>query len=179
MDGASKFVRGDAVASILILLVNMIGGVAIGALMHDLSFGDAFRTYALLTIGDGLVAQIPALLLSAAAAIIVTRVSDSGDVEEQVSSQLLASPTVLYSAAALMVMLAIIPGMPWPTFLAFAAVLGYVAWRAGRAPREGGAGRPGAGGRRRQRPKRSPSSTGAACPSWSRSRSRWATSSSD
>ncbi|WP_077037872.1 flagellar biosynthesis protein FlhA [Pelomonas sp. KK5] len=129
MDGASKFVRGDAIASILILLINMIGGVAIGALMHDLSFADAFRQYALLTIGDGLVAQIPALLLSAAAAIIVTRNSDAGELEDQVGEQLLASPTVLYSAAAVMTMLAIIPGMPTVTFLAFAAVLGFVGWR--------------------------------------------------
>jgi flagellar biosynthesis protein FlhA len=129
MDGASKFVRGDAIASILILLVNMVGGVAIGALMHDLSFGDAFRQYALLTIGDGLVAQIPALLLSSAAAIIVTRVSDSGDFEDQVGSQMLASPTVIYSAAGMMAVLAAIPGMPRLMFLAFAAVLAFVAWR--------------------------------------------------
>lgn len=129
MDGASKFVRGDAVAGILILLINLIGGVAIGALMHDLTFGEAFRQYALLTIGDGLVAQIPALLLSAAAAIIVTRVSDSGDFETQVRSQLLASPQALYSAAALMLVLGLIPGMPWVSFLGFAAVLAFVAWR--------------------------------------------------
>ena len=129
MDGASKFVRGDAVASILILIINMVGGVAIGSLMHDLSFGDAFRQYALLTIGDGLVAQIPALLLSAAAAILVTRISDSGDFEQQVSDQVLTSPAVLYSAAGIMVALAVTPGMPWPMFLTFAAVLAYVAWR--------------------------------------------------
>ncbi|GAB3185584.1 flagellar biosynthesis protein FlhA [Hydrogenophaga aquatica] len=129
MDGASKFVRGDAIAGILILLINLVGGVAIGALMHDLSFGDAFRQYALLTIGDGLVAQIPALLLSASAAIIVTRISDSGDMEKQVTSQMLASPSVLYSAAGLMAALALIPGMPRLTFLAFAAVLGFAAWR--------------------------------------------------
>ncbi|HTD03757.1 flagellar biosynthesis protein FlhA [Undibacterium sp.] len=129
MDGASKFVRGDAVASILILIINMVGGVAIGALMHDLSFGDAFRQYALLTIGDGLVAQIPALLLSAAAAILVTRISDSGDFEQQVSDQVLTSPPVLYSAAGIMVALAVTPGMPWLMFLTFAAVLAYVAWR--------------------------------------------------
>ncbi|MDN3921582.1 flagellar biosynthesis protein FlhA [Roseateles violae] len=131
MDGASKFVRGDAIASILILLINMVGGVAIGAFMHDLSFADAFRQYALLTIGDGLVAQIPALLLSAAAAIIVTRISDAGDVEDQIGEQLLASPTVLYGAAAVMVALAVIPGMPTLTFLGFAAVLGFVGWRMG------------------------------------------------
>ena len=129
MDGAAKFVRGDAIASILILIINIVGGVAIGALMNDMSFGDAFRRYALLTIGDGLVAQIPALLLSAAAAIIVTRVSDSGDFEAQVGSQLLASPTVLYSASGVMVILGLVPGMPTFNFLTFAAALGYVGWR--------------------------------------------------
>jgi len=129
MDGASKFVRGDAIASILILIINLVGGVAIGSLMHDLSFGDAFRTYALLTIGDGLVAQIPALLLSAAAAIIVTRVSDAGDFESQVGSQLLASPNVLFSAAAVMVILGLVPGMPWQVFLIFAGVIAFVGWR--------------------------------------------------
>ncbi|MEC5160644.1 MULTISPECIES: flagellar biosynthesis protein FlhA [unclassified Janthinobacterium] len=129
MDGASKFVRGDAVASILILIINMVGGVAIGSMMHDLSFGDAFRQYALLTIGDGLVAQIPALLLSAAAAILVTRISDSGDFEQQVAGQVLTSPTVIFSASGMMVALALIPGMPWLMFMAFAAVLAFVAWR--------------------------------------------------
>jgi flagellar biosynthesis protein FlhA len=129
MDGASKFVRGDAVASILILLINLIGGVAIGALMHNLSMGDAFRQYALLTIGDGLVAQIPALLLSAAAAILVTRVSDAGDLEKQVSGQLLAQPNVLFSAAVVMVILGLVPGMPWFFFFTFAGVLGYVGYR--------------------------------------------------
>jgi flagellar biosynthesis protein FlhA len=141
MDGASKFVRGDAIASILILLINMIGGVAIGALMHGLSFGDAFRTYALLTIGDGLVAQIPALLLSAAAASLVTRISDSGDFEKQVSGQLLAQPNVLFSAAGVMVILALVPGMPWFFFMVFAAALGYVGWKLTRevkAPDEAG-----------------------------------------
>jgi flagellar biosynthesis protein FlhA len=136
MDGASKFVRGDAIASILILLINMIGGVAIGALMHDLSFGDAFRAYALLTIGDGLVAQIPALLLSAAAAILVTRISDSGDFEKQISGQLLAQPNVLFSAAGVMIALALVPGMPWFFFMVFAAALGYVGWKMTREVKE-------------------------------------------
>jgi flagellar biosynthesis protein FlhA len=129
MDGASKFVRGDAVASILILIINMVGGVAIGSLMQDMSFGDAFRQYALLTIGDGLVAQIPALLLSAASAILVTRISDSGDFEDTVRDQLLTSPSVIASAAGLMVVLSVVPGMPWMMFLPFAAALAYVAWR--------------------------------------------------
>jgi len=129
MDGASKFVRGDAIAGILILLINLLGGVAIGSLMYDLSFADSFRQYALLTIGDGLVAQIPALLLSAAAAIIITRVSDSDDFERQVGAQLLAQPHVLYSAAGLLGALGLIPGMPWLPFLSFAAVLTYAGWR--------------------------------------------------
>jgi flagellar biosynthesis protein FlhA len=129
MDGASKFVRGDAIASILILIINMVGGVAIGAFMHDLSLADSFRQYALLTIGDGLVAQIPALLLSAAAAILVTRISDPIDFEQQVSEQVLASPPILYSAAGMMVALGLIPGMPWPMFMIFAAVLGFTAWK--------------------------------------------------
>jgi len=129
MDGASKFVRGDAIASILILIINLVGGVAIGSIMQGMSFGDAFRQYALLTIGDGLVAQIPALLLSAAAAIIVTRVSDAGDFETQISGQMLANPSVLYSAAGLMVIMGLVPGMPWLPFLSFGAALAYVGWR--------------------------------------------------
>ncbi|AXA90390.1 flagellar biosynthesis protein FlhA [Massilia sp. YMA4] len=129
MDGASKFVRGDAIASILILIINLVGGVAIGSLMQDMSFGDAFRQYALLTIGDGLVAQIPALLLSAAAAIIVTRISDAGDFESEVGKQLLASPNILYSAAGLMVVLGIVPGMPWLPFLSFGGALAYAGYR--------------------------------------------------
>ncbi|RRW98053.1 flagellar biosynthesis protein FlhA [Pandoraea apista] len=136
MDGASKFVRGDAIAGMLILLINMIGGLAIGVLIHHLDFSDAFKQYGLLTIGDGLVAQIPSLLLSSAAAVIVTRISDSGDFESQVERQMLASPNVLYSGAAVMLVLAIIPGMPWLPFSTFALVLGYVAWRAARRPQD-------------------------------------------
>jgi flagellar biosynthesis protein FlhA len=129
MDGASKFVRGDAVASILILIINLVGGVAIGALMHDLALGESFRVYALLTIGDGLVAQIPALLLSAAAAILVTRIGESGDLEKQVGGQMLAQPSVLFAAAGVMLILAIVPGMPAFWFTVFAAVPAYAGWR--------------------------------------------------
>jgi flagellar biosynthesis protein FlhA len=128
MDGASKFVRGDAIASILILIINLIGGIAIGSLMHDLPLADAFRVYALLTIGDGLVAQIPALLLSAAAAILVTRIGESGDLEQQVGHQLLAQPGVLYSAAGVMMIMAVVPGMPWWFFTVAAGVLAWVGW---------------------------------------------------
>jgi flagellar biosynthesis protein FlhA len=140
MDGASKFVRGDAIASILILLINLIGGIAIGVFMHGLSIGDALRQYGLLTIGDGLVAQIPALLLSAAAAIIVTRISDSGNFEAQVGEQMLASPQVLYSAAGVMTVLALIPGMPWMAFASFAVALGWAGRR--MSQRDGSAVKP-------------------------------------
>jgi flagellar biosynthesis protein FlhA len=129
MDGASKFVRGDAIASILILIINLVGGVAIGAVMYDLALGDAFRVYALLTIGDGLVAQIPALMLSAAAAILVTRIGESGDLEQQVGNQVLAQPGVLYSAAGVMLLMAVVPGMPWLFFALAAAVLAFAGWK--------------------------------------------------
>ncbi len=128
MDGASKFVRGDAVASMLVLVINMVGGLAIGIFQHALPVGDAFQRYALLTIGDGLVAQIPSLLMSTAAAIIVTRVNDEGEMSDQVGRQLLASPRVILTAAIIMTVLGLVPGMPTLAFLSFAAALGYAAW---------------------------------------------------
>jgi len=121
MDGASKFVRGDAVAGILILFINIVGGIAIGMVQHDLDFSTAMQYYALLTIGDGLVAQVPALLLSTAAAIMVTRQNSSEDVGTQVVSQLFADPKVLYMAASILFLLGIIPGMPHIAFLSLAA----------------------------------------------------------
>lgn len=129
MDGASKFVRGDAVAGLLILAINMIGGVLIGVFMHDLSAADAFKTYALLTIGDGLVAQIPSLLLATAAAIIVTRVSDAEEMPAQLTRQLLANPKTLMTACGVMTIFGLVPGMPAFVFLSFAAVLGFAAWK--------------------------------------------------
>jgi flagellar biosynthesis protein FlhA len=132
MDGASKFVRGDAVAGILILLINLFGGVAIGVFVHGLAGGEAFRLYALLTIGDGLVAQIPALLLSTAAAIIVTRVNESADITSLVRSQMLASPAVLYTVAGIIFMLAMVPGMPHLAFLGFAALVAFIGWSVSR-----------------------------------------------
>ncbi|MBB1387120.1 MULTISPECIES: flagellar biosynthesis protein FlhA [Pseudoalteromonas] len=129
MDGASKFVRGDAIAGLIILVINLLGGVSIGAFQHGLSLAEAFQRFALLTIGDGLVAQIPSLLLAVAAAIIVTRMNDEGDVSETVGKQLLASPRVILTAALIMVVLGIVPGMPTVAFLGFAAPLFYVAWR--------------------------------------------------
>ena len=133
MDGASKFVRGDAIAGLIILVINLLGGVSIGAFQHGLSLAEAFQRFALLTIGDGLVAQIPSLLLAVAAAIIVTRMNDEGDVSEAVGKQLLASPRVIFTAALIMVTLGIVPGMPTVAFLAFAAPLFYVAWRLQRS----------------------------------------------
>ena len=117
MDGASKFVRGDAVAGLLILFINVIGGLAIGMAQHGLGFTDAGEIYVLLTIGDGLVAQIPSLLLSTAAAIMVTRVSTSEDMGGQVKRQMFASPKALGIAAAIMIVMGLIPGMPHLSFL--------------------------------------------------------------
>jgi len=124
MDGASKFVRGDAVAGILILFINIIGGFAVGVLQHDLTAGEAANNYVLLTIGDGLVAQIPSLLLSTATAVIVTRVSDSQDMGQQVVSQLFGAPKALIVAASLIGIMGLVPGMPHLVFLSLAALLG-------------------------------------------------------
>ncbi len=134
MDGASKFVRGDAIAGILILLINLFGGFAIGMFMYDLSAGQAFQQYALLAIGDGLAAQIPALLLSTAAAIIVTRINESSEITQQVGNQLLASPTTLYTVAGILFLLGAIPGMPHLAFFTFAGLIGFIAWRISQTP---------------------------------------------
>jgi flagellar biosynthesis protein FlhA len=122
MDGASKFVRGDAIAGILIVFINLFGGTIIGAAQHGMSLADAGRTYALLTIGDGLVAQIPALLLSVAVAILVTRVSRPHDMSQQIMSQVLGQPRALGVTSGILALLGIIPGMPNVVFLAMAAL---------------------------------------------------------
>ncbi len=134
MDGASKFVRGDAVAGILILVINIFGGILIGMLQHDLTFSDALQKYALLTIGDGLVAQIPSLLLSTAAAIMVTRVATSQDMATQVISQMFTAPRALAIAGTILVLLGMIPGMPHLAFMGLgtgAVGLSYWIWRHG------------------------------------------------
>ena len=128
MDGASKFVRGDAVAGILILFINIIGGLAIGMVQHELEFSRAMEVYSLLTIGDGLVAQIPSLLLSTAAAMMVTRVSDSKDMGEQITGQMFSSPKALAITALILGFMGIIPGMPHVAFLSLAAVTGGIAY---------------------------------------------------
>ncbi|CAM3230877.1 MULTISPECIES: flagellar biosynthesis protein FlhA [Vibrio] len=135
MDGASKFVRGDAIAGLLILFINITGGISIGVFEHGLAASEAFKTYALLTIGDGLVAQIPSLLLATAAAIIVTRINDSdNDMSETMQKQLLASPATLFTVSAVMLIIGMVPGMPHLAFFTFAAVLAFAAWRQHKSP---------------------------------------------
>jgi flagellar biosynthesis protein FlhA len=129
MDGASKFVRGDATAGMMILAINIIGGFFIGMLQHGLSASEAARTYTLLTIGDGLVAQVPGLMLSIATAVIVTRVSKSQEMGKHVMGQLFGQPKALGVAAAVLGIMGLIPGMPNLPFLLLAAAAGFGAWK--------------------------------------------------
>jgi len=132
MDGASKFVRGDAIAGLLILFINLIGGIAVGISQHSLGFAEAGKVYALLTIGDGLVAQVPSLLLSTAAAVMVTRVTTSEDMGEQINRQMFTSPKALAVSAAILFIMGSIPGMPHVSFLGLAVLAGagaYMIWR--------------------------------------------------
>ena len=128
MDGASKFVRGDAVAGIIIMLINIVGGLVIGVLQHDLDLATAAKNYTLLTIGDGLVAQIPALVISTAAGMVVSRVSSEDNIGQQLAKQLISSPQVLILTAAIIGMLGMIPGMPHFAFLLLAGALGWFAY---------------------------------------------------
>jgi flagellar biosynthesis protein FlhA len=134
MDGASKFVRGDAVAGILILLINIFGGFAIGVLQHGLTAAQAADTYILLAVGDALVAQVPGLLISVAAAMVVSRVGKEEDLGRQIVQQMLISPKVLGITATIMGILGLIPGMPHVVFLGIALVLGYGAWAIAHQP---------------------------------------------
>lgn len=128
MDGASKFVRGDAVAGILIMLINIVGGLTVGILQHGLDIATAVNNYTLLTIGDGLVAQIPALIISTAAGIVVTRVGKDEDVGQQMLGQMFSDARVLYLTAGVLGILGLIPGMPHLAFLVLATILGAVAY---------------------------------------------------
>lgn len=123
MDGASKFVRGDAIAGLLIMVINVIGGLVVGVVQHGLDFGTAGRTYTLLAIGDGLVAQIPALVISTAAGVIVSRVTTEEDVGRQLTGQLFSNPQVLFLTAAIIGVMGMIPGMPNVAFLLIAGSL--------------------------------------------------------
>ena len=124
MDGASKYVRGDAIAGILVTVINIVGGLLVGMIQHDMGFADALKNYVLLAIGDGLVAQIPSLIISIAAGIVVSRVASETDIGTQVISQLFAKPQVLYITAAIIGGMGLIPGMPNLVFILLAAVLG-------------------------------------------------------
>jgi flagellar biosynthesis protein FlhA len=130
MDGASKFVRGDAVAGIIIMLINVIGGLIVGVMQHNLDIGNAAKSYTLLAIGDGLVAQIPALIISIAAGMVVTRVGDGDgeDISQQFITQMFSNPKVLGITAGIIGMLGLIPGMPNLVFILLALTLGSSAW---------------------------------------------------
>nr|WP_314584347.1 flagellar biosynthesis protein FlhA [uncultured Pseudomonas sp.] len=132
MDGASKFVRGDAVAGLLILFINLIGGVLVGILQHNMTFADAGKVYALLTIGDGLVAQLPSLLLSTAAAIMVTRASGSEEMGKLVGRQMFTSHKALAVSAGIMIVMGLVPGMPHFSFISLGLVAAggaYLLWK--------------------------------------------------
>ena len=143
MDGASKFVRGDAIAGLLIMAINIIGGLIIGVMQHDMTLSAAGEAYTLLTIGDGLVAQIPGLVISTAAGVVVTRVVNEQDVGEQMVGQLFTSPRVLALSAAVIGLLGLIPGMPNLVFLLFTSSLLGIAWwlrgQEGKAKKTGAA----------------------------------------
>ena len=136
MDGASKFVRGDAIAGILILLINIVGGLLVGVMQHDLSLADAAHNYTLLAIGDGLVAQIPALVISIAAGIIVSRVSTDEDIAGQMLSNIFNKTHALYITAAIIGMMGLIPGMPNFAFLLLAGGMAWLAYRNGKKQAE-------------------------------------------
>lgn len=137
MDGASKFVRGDAVAGILILIINVIGGLGVGMMQHDLEFSDAIEKYILLTIGDGLVAQIPSLLLSVSAAIMVTRVNSSEDMRAQVMRQMFDTPKALGISSGILFLMGVIPGMPHVAFLGLSAACAGLAYIIHRRNQQG------------------------------------------
>ena len=128
MDGASKYVRGDAIAGILVIVINILGGLIVGMLQHDLSFSDAVKNYTLLAIGDGLVAQIPSLIISVAAGIVVSRVANNQDIGTQLTKQLFTNPKVLNITAIIIGGMGLIPGMPNLAFLLLAATLGGIAY---------------------------------------------------
>lgn len=128
MDGASKFVRGDAMAGILILIITIVGGFIIGMAQHGMSAGDAANSYILLSVGDALVAQIPALLISVASAMVISRVGKDNDTGKQIANQMLSSPRALAITSAILIMLGLIPNMPHTVFLTMGALFGYGAW---------------------------------------------------
>lgn len=129
MDGASKFVKGDAIASIIMLIINLLGGFIVGMTIHGMDFGTALNTYSILTIGDGLVSQIPALLISTASGLIVTRASSEGNLASDITSQLFAYPKLIYIVAGTIALLGLFTPIGPLTTLPFAGLLGYAAWK--------------------------------------------------
>ena len=136
MDGASKYVKGDAVAGIMITLINVIGGLIVGVVQHDLAFGQAAETYTLLAIGDGLVAQIPSLIISIAAGMVVSRVANEDDISSQVTNQLFARPEALYITGGIIFALGLIPGMPNLVFLLLGSALCGGGWMIAKRKKE-------------------------------------------
>lgn len=128
MDGAAKFVRGDAVAGVLITIINIIGGIIIGVVQNNISFADALHSYTLLTVGDGLVAQIPSLIISVAAGLLVSKGGTAGTADQALMGQLGGYPTAIGLSSLLMVCLGMLPGLPKLPFMFMAAIMGYVAW---------------------------------------------------
>lgn len=128
MDGASKFVRGDAIAGIIITIINLFGGLIIGVVQREMSFGDAFSVYSVLTIGDGLVAQIPAIVISTAAGVIVTRSSTKNSLTKDMSLQFLSQPMAILSASGVLLILGLVPGLPHVAFLTLSAITGAVGY---------------------------------------------------
>ena len=128
MDGASKFVRGDAIAAVIIILVNILGGLTIGALQQGMSIANALQTYTLLTVGEGLVAQVPALIISTAAGMVVTRAASEADLGSEITRQLLVSPKALGTAAAILLGLGLVPGLPHVAFLLLGGAVGWLAY---------------------------------------------------
>lgn len=137
MDGANKFIRGDAIAGILILFINLVGGFAVGMAQHGMPAAEAASTYTLLSIGDGLVAQLPALLVSSAVAMLVTRASRSQDMGQAVMGQAFGQHKALAVAAGVLGLVGLVPGMPNVAFLTLAAILGYLAWKMWKRTQEG------------------------------------------
>jgi flagellar biosynthesis protein FlhA len=133
MDGASKFVRGDAIAGIVIVLVNVLGGLLVGVMQHNMDVAAAAKAYTLLSIGDGLVAQVPALIISTAAGIVVTRVATDRDFQQQIGDQLRDNAIVLWLTGGVLGLLAVIPGMPHFAFLALGAGFAGLAWGISKA----------------------------------------------
>ena len=153
MDGASKFVRGDAVAGLLIVFINVIGGIIIGVAQQGMGFGEAARTYTVLTVGDGLVTQVPALIVSTAAGLLVSKAGVTGAADKALMKQLSGYPQALGMSAGVMLVLALLPGIPMIPFLALGGGAAALAWnarkhkRAAKAAEAAAAAAPGGGGR--------------------------------